>query len=313
MPRRTYGPLAVFSAGGSGLPDQVLEGEEGGIFSETLNGPALPLFDFNDESIPSITSSPAGQAQWRVDQDGLAGWVRFGEVSVRVVSNDIEALLQRYEDLAVGLEAAPAILPAGGTSGDVLYRAGERQGQWAPAPAGGGTGGVVDWNDPSSILNKPDTFPPSSHQHTAGQISDSTTVGRAVLTALDAQKAREAIGAGTGSGTSNLALGSTGTTAAPGNHSHFASTLTFIPTGPLTAQNVQDAILQAANTGGVSGASQILIWRYSAGGWPTLPTTKPSGVLKVEAIGPSYPTTLPGWVGLAAAQVPLSYSKVAVQ
>ena len=38
------------------------------------------------------------------------------------------------------------------------------------------------------------------HTHTASEISDSTTVGRAVLTATDAAAARTAIGAGTGDG-----------------------------------------------------------------------------------------------------------------
>lgn len=38
------------------------------------------------------------------------------------------------------------------------------------------------------------------HTHTASQISDCTTVGRAVLTATDAAAARTAIGAGTGNG-----------------------------------------------------------------------------------------------------------------
>lgn len=49
----------------------------------------------------------------------------------------------------------------------------------------------------------------------ASTISDSTAVGRAVLTAADALAARTAIGAGT----SSLALGTTGTTAAAGNDS----------------------------------------------------------------------------------------------
>lgn len=61
----------------------------------------------------------------------------------------------------------------------------------------------------------------STHTHTAVQISDSTTVGRAVIVAADGAAARSAIGAGTGS--SNLALGSTGTTAAAGNHTHTAA------------------------------------------------------------------------------------------
>lgn len=66
------------------------------------------------------------------------------------------------------------------------------------------------WAD---ITDKPTTFTPTAHTHTASQISDATTVGRSVMTATDAAAARTAIGAGT----SSLALGTTGTTAAAGN------------------------------------------------------------------------------------------------
>lgn len=53
----------------------------------------------------------------------------------------------------------------------------------------------------------------SSHTHTANQISDSTTVGRAVMTAADAAAARAAIGAGTGSG--DVLIGTAQTLTAP--------------------------------------------------------------------------------------------------
>lgn len=53
----------------------------------------------------------------------------------------------------------------------------------------------------------------TSHSHTASQISDSTAVGRGVLTAADAAAARTAIGAGT----SDLAIGTTASTAKAGN------------------------------------------------------------------------------------------------
>jgi hypothetical protein len=53
-----------------------------------------------------------------------------------------------------------------------------------------------------------------SHTHISTQISDSTSTGRAVLTAVDAADARTAIGAGT----SNLVLGSTSSTAKPGDY-----------------------------------------------------------------------------------------------
>lgn len=52
------------------------------------------------------------------------------------------------------------------------------------------------------------------HTHTASQISDSTTTGRAVLSAADATAARVAIGAGT----SSLVLGTTAGTAKAGDY-----------------------------------------------------------------------------------------------
>lgn len=51
---------------------------------------------------------------------------------------------------------------------------------------------------------------------TAEDITDATTVGKAVMTAADATAGRTAIGAGT----SDLALGTTVSTAAAGNHTH---------------------------------------------------------------------------------------------
>lgn len=62
------------------------------------------------------------------------------------------------------------------------------------------------------------------YQPTAANISDSTTVGRSVLTATDQAAARTAIGAGTGNGSSNLVLGTTSTTAKAGDYSPPAAT-----------------------------------------------------------------------------------------
>jgi hypothetical protein len=60
------------------------------------------------------------------------------------------------------------------------------------------------------------------HTHTASQISDSTAIGRTVLTAADAAAVRTAIGAGT----SNLAIGTSGTTAMVGNKTFAFSEIT---------------------------------------------------------------------------------------
>lgn len=71
---------------------------------------------------------------------------------------------------------------------------------------------VPSWSD---VTGKPSTFTPASHTHPASEISDSTTVGRAVLTAASAAAARSAIGAGTGN--SDLVIGTTAGTAKEGN------------------------------------------------------------------------------------------------
>ena len=74
----------------------------------------------------------------------------------------------------------------------------------------------------TTLAGKPSTFPPDTHTHTASQVSDSTTVGRALLTAADAAAARTAIGAGT----SSLAIGTTAGTAAEGNDARLADART---------------------------------------------------------------------------------------
>ena len=89
----------------------------------------------------------------------------------------------------------------------------------------------------------------TAHTHTAVQVSDSTATGRAVLTAADAATARTALGAGT----SNLTLGSTGTTAAAGNHSHTAANITD---STATGRAVLTAA-DAAAARGVIGAATL--------------------------------------------------------
>lgn len=64
------------------------------------------------------------------------------------------------------------------------------------------------------VSGKPTTFTPATHQHVATEITDSTATGRSVLTAATQAAARTAIGAGT----SNLAIGTTASTAKAGNY-----------------------------------------------------------------------------------------------
>lgn len=132
-------------------------------------------------------------------------------------------------------------------------------------PGSGGGGGSVAWTD---VTGKPATFPPSAHTQAASTISDSTTVGRAVLTAADAAAARTATGAAATSHThaqsdvtsltSDLALKAplasptfTGTPAAP----------TAAP-GTNTTQLASTAYVTAAvAAGGGGGGSSIVVKR----------------------------------------------------
>jgi hypothetical protein len=113
-------------------------------------------------------------------------------------------------------------------------------------PGGGGGGGSVAWAD---ITGKPSTFTPSAHTQAASTISDSTTVGRAVLTAVDAAAGRTALGAGT----SSLTLGSTGSTAAAGNHGHAQADVTNLVTdlagkAPSSHTHVSSAVTDLVET-----------------------------------------------------------------
>ena len=69
---------------------------------------------------------------------------------------------------------------------------------------------AVAGNDPRLT----DARTPTTHTHTALQISDASTAGRAILTAADAAAQRTAMGAGT----SSLALGTTSSTAKAGDY-----------------------------------------------------------------------------------------------
>jgi hypothetical protein len=85
----------------------------------------------------------------------------------------------------------------------------------------------------------------AGHTHTASAISDSTAVGRSVLTAADAAAARTAIGAGT----SNLTIGTTGSTAMAGNKTFAFSEITGqIGTAQLPPLAINEVYTAASQT-----------------------------------------------------------------
>lgn len=125
-------------------------------------------------------------------------------------------------------------LGAVGTQAAMLALTGQR-GDWCTRTDRG-----TDWQliaEPSSTLTnwREKTYPASPVSSVNGRtgavdtssadITDATTVGRNVLKAADAAAARAAIGAGTGNGSSNLAIGTTSTTAMRGDANQFVTVL----------------------------------------------------------------------------------------
>lgn len=161
---------------------------------------------------------------------------------------------------------------------------------------GGGGGGSTAWVE---ITGKPSTFSPSPHTHPRSEISDASPLGRSTLAATDPQTYRALIGAGTGNGTSDLQIGTTASTAAAGNHAHAQ----YVD----AAQAASIADARIAASGGGSGGGQILVWEYRSGAYPTLPASKPAGVVRVDAAGPVAPSSVPSWIGPATTQARLRY------
>ena len=122
--------------------------------------------------------------------------------------------------------------------------------------------------DTTGLQSALDGKAPTSHTHTASQISDATTTGTNVLTASSQAAARSAIGAGT----SNLAIGTTATTAAAGNHTH---TPASIGAAPATHTHAIGDVggLQSALDGKV-GTSQIQVVQ-------TLPASPVAGTIYI--------------------------------
>lgn len=132
---------------------------------------------------------------------------------------------------------------------------------------GGGSGTVQSVNEVTPDEEGNVTLTPAdigaanaSHTHLSTQISDSTAIGRNVLKATTEAIARGAIGAGT----SDLAIGTTATTAAAGNHTHnMASTST---NGFMAATD--KVKLNAIETEATKGAD----WNTNVTNKPTIPT-----------------------------------------
>ncbi|MGH3998838.1 MAG: hypothetical protein ACRDTJ_15440 [Pseudonocardiaceae bacterium] len=195
----TPGGLAKLSSDGLSVVDSngnPIAGGEGGVAGvSSVNG-----------RIGIVTLSKADVALANADNTSDAA---------KPVSTATQTALNLKANLAsptfTGTPAVPTAAPGTNTT----QAASTAYVTAAVAAGGGGGGGAVDSVNGEVgvvVLTPGDVGAAAAfHTHTADGISDSTTVGRAVVTATDAAAARAAMGA------SDLAIGTTGTTAMAGN------------------------------------------------------------------------------------------------
>lgn len=106
------------------------------------------------------------------------------------------------------------------------------------------------------IKGTPDSGGGSGGTVTVDNITDATATGKAVLKSADATAARTAIGAGT----SSLAIGTTGTTAAAGNRAAAAGTTGMVLKGAAVADSA------ATDVAGVNTVLNALLASLRAAG-----------------------------------------------
>ena len=272
----------------------------------------LPVRDLADVPMTSLTSNNDGIIPpFKVEDHKVVNWKSgpyiFPVASIEGFILDNEAAVSAAQAAQAAAEdaASRSALPARIAVGNVVT---ETATGWASLPPTGGSGGTTIEGAPAVW---PSTFPPTSHSHTTSDLRNTSAAPLAtpvanLLNAGDQAAARAAIGAGTGNGTSNLTLGTTATTAMPGNKVFGANEVTVTPTTDLPQTNVQAALNDLATRAG-SGASNIMVVVYRSGAYPALPSTKPAGVSLVLFKGPVQPTGLPSWIGVGPTQVLSEY------
>lgn len=145
-------------------------------------------------SVPSVPSAlearvAALEASIGSVSGGASNLASITDMSafMRTVNDDTSASAARTTLGAAATTHAHAIgdITATGTPSSTTFLRGD--GTWSGTPAAGNP----DWAD---ITGKPSTFTPVTHTHTAVDVTDSTTIGRTILTAADADAVLTAIG-----------------------------------------------------------------------------------------------------------------------
>lgn len=153
-----------------------------------------------------------GDGTWKVAPSGAVASVNGLTGAVTLTAASVGAAASTHSHAIADTTGLQAALDAKGTSNLVI-------GTTASTAKAGNY--VPTW---AEVTSKPTTFTPATHTHPASEISDASTTGRAVLTASTQTAARTAIGAGT----SDLALGTTSSTAKAGD---YKPTLADLPAG----------------------------------------------------------------------------------
>lgn len=182
------------------------------FYNGSTNNPQLATFGTN----VSITSGVLNVTQTQADWSALSGdaFIHNKPINLSAFTNDMDFITGTSLTTTLGSYALTSALTAGlaakadsssiatvGHSGDYNDLGNKPTlGTAAPlnvAASGDASSGQVVKGSDTRLT---DSRAPLAHTQAASTISDSTTVGRAVLTAADAAAARTAIGAGTGNG-----------------------------------------------------------------------------------------------------------------
>ena len=221
-----------------------------------------------------------------VDRVGVAtDKLETAVTAVELGTGEITVLVERAEQAEAGAIAASEIANEAAVDAvaakDVILNTtllpeapqdgktyGRNNAAWVEVIAGGGGSGTVQSvneitpDEEGNVTLTPANIGAANatHTHTSTQISDSTAIGRSVLTATTASLARTAIGAGT----SSLELGTTASTAAAGNHTHNLASGSTNGFMSATDKNKLNAI-EAEATKGAD-------WNTNVTNKPTIPT-----------------------------------------
>lgn len=202
MPRFSYGPVAIVSpdpAGGSN--DLIRQDAKGGKMYQT-NADAvaqvnpLPIFDFAGTPITEITSGPFGQAQWVAEQTRPGGFVNIAGLIVQVWATEVGELLEQAQGAIAQVEAARNVAQQAAADAEQALAALREYISLNPGGGGSGGGGGL----PSGT--------------TLDQIPDGAD--RRAVTTAQLDKLVKAP-------TTFLQLGTTATTAKPGNYAPTAA------------------------------------------------------------------------------------------